>query len=88
MTRQELIAERDRLADEALAIINAGNPRHAIKIYRDGFNAAIKLMLEREKVLRESMKRAADICDICDGAFTIVDEMKTALAQVPEWDHR
>lgn len=82
MTQADIEAELERSANEAGKQMY--NPMY-YGAYRAGANAAIKLMLERERVLREALdKRAVNPeCQACAQNFH--DDSYTLSVQIPEW---
>lgn len=92
LSKQQILAERDRLADKSQWAYTPGESQRAcFDGFEEGFDAAIKLMLEREKVLRETLNRYASMkatLKTLDGIEPIVFDKTPAgqaLASVPEW---
>lgn len=96
MTKQELLAERDRLALQFSGVeevkpdvyasdilTNLQRCRSTIPSYKAGFDAAVKIMQERENILREALEYAAD--QYSDGVYDLPYRAEEILTQVPEW---
>lgn len=86
MTKSELEAERDRLAR---IFYESSGRSHGLAWngYITGFDAAVKVMLERDRMLREA---AMAICKhdgfdcVGDEFGALLDQLAEALAQLPE----
>lgn len=75
MTHQQLLAERDRIAAQYNDI--------QADSFKVGFDVAIALMLEREKVLREALLEINKSSFVEGWTEKIISK---AFAQVPEWE--
>lgn len=89
MTKQEIFAERDRMAED---LCRNNFDQNTVSFgpddFKAGFDAAVELMLEREEVLREALKWYASKDPEKTSDYYRAGLWRRAehdLEQVPEW---